>query len=207
VYTKQPDSCTSFSNKSNNFDQSAISFELIDKCIRDLKLGKASGPDELMAEHLKYAHPILIYHLCILFRAISVHSPLIVPLVKDKTGDINSVDNYRGITLTPVVAKAFECVLLSNCEEFLATDNLQFGFKRFVGCLQAVLTLRSVMDYFISRGSGVYAAAQAFDTVCHAKLFQCLVDNGVPGWIVLVTENWYSKLCVAVRWIDAISGF
>ena len=35
-----------------------------------------------------------------------------------KTGDINSVDNYTGklITLTPVVAKVFECVLLSNCE-------------------------------------------------------------------------------------------
>ena len=133
-----------------------------------------------MAEHLKYAHPILIYHLCILIRAISVHSfvpndfgiGLIVPLVKDKTGDINSVDNYRGITFTPVVAKVFECVLLFNCEEFLATDNLQFGFKRFVGCPQAVFTLKSVIDYFILRDSGVYAAAldifKAFDTVCHA---------------------------------------
>jgi len=42
---------------------------------------------------------------------------------------------------------------------------------------------------------------------CHTKLFQCLVDTGVPGWIVLVIENWCSKLCVAVRWIDAIPGF
>jgi len=141
------DSYTSSTNNYNNFDQSAISFELIDKCIRNLKCGKASGPDELMAEHLKYAHPILIYNLCILFRAIAVHSfipndfdiGLMVPLVKDKTGDINSVDNYRGITLTPVVAKVFECVLLSNREDVLATDNLQFGFKSYVGCPQAVL--------------------------------------------------------------------
>ena len=66
-----------------------------------------------MAEHLKYAHPILIYHLCILLRAISVHSfvpndfgiGLIVPLVNDKTGYVNSVDNYTAITLTLVVAK------------------------------------------------------------------------------------------------------
>jgi len=58
------------------------------------KFGKAGGLDELMAEHLKYAHPILIYHLCILLRAVSVqHSlvpndfgiGLIVPFVKDKT--------------------------------------------------------------------------------------------------------------------------
>ena len=161
VYTNKL-SCTSSGNNSNNFHQSAISFELIDKCIRDLKLGKASGPDELTAEHLKYAHPILIYHLCILFRAISVHSfvpndfgiGLIVPLVNDKTGDINSVDNYRGITLTHVVSKVFECVLLSNCEEFLATGSLQLGFKRYVGCPQAVCTLRSVIDYFISTIEG-----------------------------------------------------
>ena len=32
VYTNKPDSSSSFSNKSNNFDQSAISSELIDKC-------------------------------------------------------------------------------------------------------------------------------------------------------------------------------
>jgi len=70
-----------------------------------------------------------------------------------------STKYYRDITLTPVVAKVFECVLLSNCEEFLATDSLQFGFKRYVGCAKAVFTLRSVTGYFISRGSGVYAAA------------------------------------------------
>ena len=54
-----------------------------------------------MAEHLKYAHPILIYHLCILFRAIAVHSfvpnefgiGLIVPLVKDKTFGLRSEIN------------------------------------------------------------------------------------------------------------------
>ena len=48
---------------------------------------------------------------------------------------------------------------------------------------------------------------KAFDTVCHVKLFKCLVDAGVPGWIVLVIENWYSKLCVAVTKVDTISGF
>jgi len=49
--------------------------------------------------------------------------------------------------------------------------------------------------------------SKAVDTVCHTKLFQCLVDTGVSGWIVLVIENWYSKLCVAVRWTDATSKF
>ena len=94
-----------------------------------------------------------------------------------------------------------------NCGEHLATDDLQFGVKCSVACCsQAIFTLRSVIDYFISRVSrpSAYCAAsldisKAFDTVCHTKLLQCLIDAGMPGWIVLVIENWYSKLCVVVR--------
>jgi len=88
-----------------------------------LKFGKASGPDEFMTENLKYAHPVVIYHLCVLFKKMSTHSfvpnefgvVLIVPLVKDKTGDINSVDNYRGITLTPAVSKLYLNCLNVRC--------------------------------------------------------------------------------------------
>ena len=36
-----------------------IDVELLDKCIRNLKCGKASGPDNISAEHLQYAHPTL----------------------------------------------------------------------------------------------------------------------------------------------------
>lgn len=73
------------------------------------------------------------------------------------------------------------------------------------------LTLRTVMEYFTSRGSTVFAAAldlsKAFDSVNHGKLIKSLVEVGVPGWIVNVTVNWYSKLYVAVRWNDALSQF
>ena len=76
-----------------------LNVELIDKCIRSLKLGKACGPDELSAENLVHAHPSLVIHICFLFRAMIMHgfvpdkfgADLIVPLVKDKTGDTNNV--------------------------------------------------------------------------------------------------------------------
>ena len=41
------------------FVMSMISVELVDGCIRKLKLGKACGPDELFTEHLLNAHPSL----------------------------------------------------------------------------------------------------------------------------------------------------
>ena len=30
-----------------------------------------------------------------------------VPLIKDKAGNINSLDNYRAISLTPIIAKLY----------------------------------------------------------------------------------------------------
>ena len=64
---------------------------------------------------------------------------LIIALVKDKTGDINNVSNYRGITLIAVISKLFEGVLLEICNEFLQSDHLQFGFK---------MVLVAIMNFF-----------------------------------------------------------
>ena len=36
---------------------------------------------------------------------------IIIPLVKDKAEDINSLDNYRAIILTPIIANASEAVI------------------------------------------------------------------------------------------------
>jgi len=51
-------------NNNNSEQQSAyvnnITVELTERCINELKLGKASGPDELGAEHLRYAHPSVL---------------------------------------------------------------------------------------------------------------------------------------------------
>ena len=46
-------------------------------------------------------------------------------------------------------------MLLTNCEDVLCIDELQFGFKRNIAYLQAVLTLLTVMEYFTSRDSTV----------------------------------------------------
>ena len=37
---------------------------------------------------------------------------IIVPIVKDCRGDLTSLDNYRPITLSPIISKIFESFLL-----------------------------------------------------------------------------------------------
>ena len=100
---------------------------------------------------------------------------IIVPSMKDKTGDANFLKNYRGITLIPVISKLFEILLLEYFETVLLTDDLQFGFKKGLGCSNAIFTLSETIEYFRNRGSTVYAAtldiSKAFDCVNHYKLF------------------------------------
>jgi hypothetical protein len=198
---------------------SIVSYEVLDRCIRNLKCGKAAGPDGLTAEHLLYAHPLLIMHLCLLFRTMISHSfvpddfglGIIVPLIKDKCGSFNNVDNYRGITLTPIISKLLEGVLLECCEEQLTVDDLQYGFRKKVGCADAMFTLRYVVDHFTSRGSMVYAAAldisKAFDTVNHQQLIIKMSQAGIPHWVTSLISSWYSKLYVAVRWNGCLSNY
>ena len=182
-----------------------VDYEMLDKCIQNLKCGKAGGPDGLTAEHILHAHPLVISHLCALFRSMIVHSYVpdnfgqgtIIPLIKDKSGDFDKVDNYRGITLIPVVSKLLESVLLKCCEDKLVVDDLQYGFRSKFGCADAIFTMRQVVDHFTSRGSMVYAAAldisKDFDSVSHQKLMATMEQAGIPCWIIQLKSNWYSN--------------
>jgi hypothetical protein len=125
----------------------------IDSCLRELHLHKASGPDDLAGEHLLYAHPNLIIHLKLLFSLIVVHGfvpdafgrGILVPLVKDKSNNINKISNYRPITLTPVISKVSEAVLMRICEGSLAISDLQFVFKKGIECCDVIFSVRTVV--------------------------------------------------------------
>ena len=52
----------------------------------------------------------------------------IVPIVKNKCGNITDSDNYRPIALATIVSQLFESVLLLKCEYYLTTSANQFGF-------------------------------------------------------------------------------
>jgi len=92
--------------------------------------------------------------------------------VKNKAGDVSHLNNYRAIALSPVLSKLFECVL----EKFLSSqnivDNHQFGFKRGHSTSLCTNALKQTVDYYISRGSYVFACFVDFQ---HWFLVQALV--------------------------------
>ena len=205
-------------NSSSECSDILFSVDLIDKCINDLKKGKACGPDDISAEHLQNAHPSLVILLKLLFGMMVSHgfvpndfgNGIIIPLIKDKAGDINDSNNYRGITLTPVISKVFESLILESFPNVFKTDDRQFGFKPGLGCDEAIFSCKFVTDHFISKGSSVYASAldisKAFDKIDHGKLFLSLSDAGLPSLILKILINWYEKLFVCVRWNGYLSS-
>ena len=86
-------------------------------------------------------------------------SGIIVPLIKDKSGNMNDIHNYRPITLTPVISKVLGHVILYVCKENFITDDLQCGFKKNIGCSDAIFAVKSTVSHLVENGSCVYAAA------------------------------------------------
>ena len=108
----------------------------VDRVIRSLKHGKAAGLDGISVEHLTYSHPSLICQLRKLFNLIMQHgyvpknfgNGVVVPILKDRLGDVSSLDNYRAITISNIISKVFESCLLDKFGDFLTSHDLQFGF-------------------------------------------------------------------------------
>ena len=74
------------------------------------------------------------------------------------------------------------------CSSYFVSHELQFAFKKGIGCQNAVFTVQQVVSYFNQRGSTVFMAAidatKAFDRVCHLKLFDKLKDRNVPDCLI-----------------------
>ena len=106
---------------------------------------------------------------------------ILIPLLKNSDMDRTDSSNYRGITLSPVISKLFELVLMSLFEVQLSSDSLQFGFKQRSSCSHALFTVRTVVEHYVRDGSTVSICAldlsKAFDKVDHFGLLQLLMDR------------------------------
>jgi len=54
----------------------------------------------------------------------------IVPLVKNKCGNLTDVNNYRAIVLCNIHTKVLEKIVLAEVSSYHACDDYQFGFKK-----------------------------------------------------------------------------
>ncbi|XP_006822443.1 uncharacterized protein LOC102804105 [Saccoglossus kowalevskii] len=80
---------------------------------------------------------------------------ILVPIIKNKVGYVNSQDNYRPIAITLVFSKVLEHLLLVRCESYIETLDNQFGFKEKHSTDLCILVLKEIIRHYNTLGSNM----------------------------------------------------
>ena len=200
-----------------NCESYNITLDNVFDAVLCLKIGKSADDEEISAEHFLNAPYNFFVRLQAVFNLMLVHSFVpkqfkfgtIIPLVKDHHGNRSDVNNYRGITISPIASKIFEHVLKCIFGSFLKTSPWQFGFKKKSSTLHALYCLKETINHYIENGSSVFCAfldaSKAFDRLVHSGLFLKLLNRNVPKIFLDIIIYWYSDLLCRVRWDDCFS--
>jgi exonuclease III len=202
-----------------SIDDFCVDVELLDGIINDLGKGKAAGIDRLTAEHLLYCHPIvssilsMLFNLMIRFEYVpnDFGVGIVVPIPKkDSKSNLDKHADYRGISISPVISKIFELCIVDRIDHMLITSDLQFGFKKGLGCNNAIFAARSTISYCTSNNSTVNLCsldvAKAFDKVNHVAIYLKLMDRKIPRNIIVLLSKWYNKIFAIVKWNSCFSS-
>ena len=164
--TAKDDFNANFVNYTGDYviNMNCVSAEQVCLAVCNLNTGKAPGHDGIVLEHILNSHPI-IYTICanlstIMLNCCCVPSDfgvgIMIPIPKsDKTTGIHQIENFRGITLSPIFSKIFEHCLLFKLNKYISTQDTQFGFKAKTSCSHATYVMRQVVDYYVSNDSTV----------------------------------------------------
>ena len=87
----------------------------------------------------------------------------------------------------------------------------QFGFKDQHSTDLRIFVLKERIRYYISHGSNMYVcfldATSAFDSsLKHSKIFQKLIDQKIPLYIVRSLIIWYQNQELCMRWNNQLSN-
>ena len=190
-----------------------IDRDLVVDAIKSSKLGRACGEDRLYYENIKYGGAIVIDTLVKLFTAMLnfSHCPtlmkrgIIITLYKGGNKKKNDPNSYRAITLSSVVLKLYEKVLLKLCKEDGKADfnKLQTGFQPNMGCMMTAFMVKECMNFTAELGSKLYMCfldlRQAFDRVWQDLLMVKLYRKGFNKSLIKAIIDLYDDMFSCVR--------
>ena len=137
----------------------------------------------------------------------------IVPVPVFKKGDIENVENYRGITLLSVVGKLFTSILNNRLNDWAENYNVyieaQAGFRKGMDTTD-IFIWHGLTSHCINNNEKLFAAfvdfQKAFDYIVHDILWFKLVEIGVRGKMLNVIKSIYSNLKTRVKFDNRVSS-
>ena len=205
--------------QTNNQDISPITSELLKTASKKLKSGKSDPLLSLTSDFFVNAPPILYDLLASIMKSYIVHAHVsdflllsyLIPIIKDKLGDITSSNNYRSIAISSIVMKIFDWVIILAYNKQLKLDDLQFSYQPNVSTSMCSWMVVETISYFSRNGSDIFTClmdmSKAFDTVQHSVLFKTLLEQGLPCIIVRFLLITYRSQQANVKWCNEVSDF
>ncbi|VDP64214.1 unnamed protein product [Schistosoma curassoni] len=173
--------------------------------VRQIKNGKAAGPDNVPAEALKSDIEVTTNMLYLLFNKTWEEEQVPMDweghLVKiPKKGDLSKCENYRGITLLSIPGKVFNRLLLNRMKNAVDAKlrDQQAGFRKYQSCTDQIATLWIILEQSVEWNSSLYINfidyEKASDSVDRRMLWKLLPHYGVLEKIVNIIRSSYDGL-------------
>jgi hypothetical protein len=131
--------------------------------------------------------------------------------VKSYRKSLSDANNYRGISLIPIVTKLLETVILQKCPILAEAYNTQYGFKNMSSTLHAEFIVQETIKHYNNKGSPVYIcsldAEKAFDSCNWSSLFTKLsIDKQLPSAVIKILHSLYQNGCACVIYLGEKSN-
>ena len=134
----------------------------------------------------------------------------LVPLIKDKLGELNSSKNYRTIAISSLILKLLDWIILLLFGAKLGIDDLQFAYQPGVSANMCTWTAIETANYFLRNGGEVFCClmdmTKAFDLVKHSILFKKFLKAGLPVIFIRVLIFIYINQYANINWNNQFSS-
>ena len=196
-----------------------IDFSHIKEAIKRLKTNKSDGDIGLVSNMVIHAPDSWLKMLAALITSMLNHGyypeilrkATITSLVKDKTGDVCSSSNYRGIALSSSINKVIDWIILLVNKQTMITSNLQFAFKAHSSTSMCTLALKEVASYYSDKGGSIFCAmldaSKAFDRLRYDKLFTILKKRQLDPLTLRLLLFSYEHQLTRTQWMSELSDY
>ena len=169
----------------------SFSFNDVFNAVHRQHKSKAVGADGITVEVYMYGTQCLLEHITTVLNTCIIHNYMpfllmassLVPLVKNKNGNLCEIDNYKAIALSNSIINIFESVMLPTIMKHDDSDKYLFDFESGHSTAHCTKALKNDTNYYTGRGSCVFVCfidfSKAFDKVNYWKLFSFLLDDNV----------------------------
>ena len=183
------------------------------KRLQNLRVDKAPGPDDVHPYILKYLSETLAKPLTILFNLSLTETSLPQIWKKGiitalfKKGERNLASNYRPISLTSIICRVLERIIVEHIIKHLTENNIydkkQHGFTAKKSTVSNLLEALNIWSEALSHHLPVdiiyLDLEKAFDKVPHGRLIQQLKRYGIEGSLLMWIEDFLSNRKQSVK--------